>query len=108
MINIKVVYNSEIKGTAMLAETVEAVYGPRYKVELFDEKYTKEKKLGAKVKGAFGARLIPFIGVYIDKRAIKGLYEEAGEANMSDLINFIEGSDAIRKHNEGESEEVES
>lgn len=58
--------------------------------EVYDMRYTTDKKKGFKVKGAFSARLDPFIGVYnSDNQPIKGFYSEAEECSIDNLYNYL-------------------
>lgn len=58
--------------------------------EIYDMRYTADKKKGFKIKGAFSARLDPFIGIYRDDGThLKGFYSEANECTLSNFKEFI-------------------
>ena len=64
--------------------------------EIYNMRYTSDKKKGFKVKGSFSARMDPFIAIYDkDGRPIKGLYSEAGECTIDNLEKYI--SDRLSK-----------
>ena len=91
MINIKIVYNSEAVNNEEFAWALTSVLqGMGVEYEIFDVKYKKERDKGFKVKGAFSARLDPFVGVYDGRLAVKGFYSEVGEVNVMNVIDYIE------------------
>lgn len=85
---IRIVYNSEIHN---IKDIIDELNQRHIKYELFDNNYSKDKKKGYKVKGAFSARLDPFMGVYDDNdKPIKGFYSEVSECTLSNLIKFLD------------------
>lgn len=84
---IRIVYNSEIHS---IKDIIDELNQRHIKYELFDNNYSKDKKKGYKIKGAFSARLDPFMGVYDDNgNPIKGFYSEASECNLANLIKYL-------------------
>lgn len=58
--------------------------------EIYDLRYLSDRKKGYKVKGAFSARLDPFIGIYNDEnQPIKGLYSEVGDCTISKFNEYL-------------------
>lgn len=85
---LKIVYNSEtdyqfFKNLASFLAERSIDY------EEYDVRYIKDKKKAFKVKGAFSARIDPFIGIYQDDKPIKGFYSEANECNYDNVIKWI-------------------
>lgn len=86
MIDIIVVYNSDLHKD-FYSNLIDKLEG--FKYEVLDNKYTLDKKKGFKVKGAFSARLDPFVGIYKNKKPIKGFYTEAEECKVDNIINYL-------------------
>ena len=84
---IKIVYNSEIHN---IKDIIDELNTRHIKYEVYDNYYTKERKKGFKIKGAFSARLDPFMGVYENDAPIKGFYSEVSECTLSNLIKFLD------------------
>ena len=88
MIIVKIVYDSNMD-TKFQEELVNNL-PEDVSVEIHDMAYTKSRKTGFKVKGAFSARLNPFVGIYKDKEILKGFYsEDAKNFSVNNIINFI-------------------
>lgn len=92
MIELRVSFNSDLPGhfiddlTEMLKEF------PDIKMsEVYDGKFSDTRKKGYKIKGKFGARLDPFVGVFIDDVPVKGFYSEALECNINNIKSYIDG-----------------
>jgi len=90
MIELRVSFNSELPGhffeelTKMLEEF------PDIKMEeAYDSKFSDTRKKGYKIKGKFGARLDPFVGVFRDDIPIKGFYSEVSECNINNIKQYL-------------------
>lgn len=90
MIELRVSFNSELPGhffeklTKMLEEF------PDIKMEeVYDSKFSDTRKKGYKIKGKFGARLDPFVGVFEDDVPIKGFYSEVSECNIDNIKHYL-------------------
>lgn len=90
MIELQVTFNSELPGhfiedlTKMLEEF------PDIKMEeVYDSKFSDTKKKGYKIKGKFGARLDPFVGVFVDNIPVKGFYSEVSECNIDNIKTYL-------------------
>lgn len=85
---LKLVYN---ECEALLNELLSVRDKYDFTLEAYDSRYLTERKKGYKVKGAFSARLDPFVGVYDDEgKPIKGFYSEANECNINNIIKYLE------------------
>lgn len=87
---IKIVYNSEIhyQFYIELLNRLKKEF-PDIIIEDYDSKYLKDKKKGFKIKGSFSSRLEPFVGIYEDKKPIKGFYSEANECTVDNIIKYL-------------------
>lgn len=85
---IKIVYNSE-NDSSFYKELIELLDSCNIKYTSYDSKYIKDRKKGYTVKGAFSARLDPFVGVYEDSNPIKGFYSEARECTVDNIRKYL-------------------
>lgn len=85
---IKIVYNSDLHNK-FYYELLNKLHD--ITIETYDMKYTTDAKKGFKVKGTFGARLEPFVGLYTDEEKIlKGFYSEASQCTIDSIINYLD------------------
>lgn len=85
----KIVYNSD-SNKDFYSNLEKLLSENNIKYESYDSKYLKDRKKGFKVKGAFSARLDPFVGVYDEeKNPIKGFYSEACECTIGNIDKFL-------------------
>lgn len=54
-----------------------------------DDRTHVGKKDSWKIKGAFGAKLTPFVVVYEGEKPLKAFYSETGEDVIQSLINYL-------------------
>ena len=91
MYTIKIVYNSLLENsinTLKLKYTLE-YFIPGIHIEIYDENnYNKERKKALQIKSAFGARLVPFVGIYNDKKIIKGFYSEDNSCTTNNIFKY--------------------
>jgi hypothetical protein len=88
MIIVKIVYDSNMD-TKFQEELVNSL-PENVSVETHDMAYTKSRKTGFKVKGAFSARLNPFVGIFKDKSVLKGFYSEDTKTfTIDNIINYL-------------------
>ncbi|WP_287385708.1 hypothetical protein [Lachnospira sp.] len=91
MYTLKIVYNSLLgdkTNTLKLKYTLE-YFIPGLHIEIYDENiYGKERKRALQIKNAFGAKLVPFAGVYDDKRIIKGFYSEDSSFRSDNIFKY--------------------
>lgn len=86
---LAIVYNSD-KHKDFYNALVNYLIQNNIQYSSFDSKYTKERKKSYRIKGAFSARLDPFVGIYdINHNPIKGFYSEANECILDNIINYI-------------------
>lgn len=87
---IKIVYNSDLHNN-FYYDLLNKLHD--ITIETYDMKYTTDTKKGFKVKGAFGAKLEPFVGIYSDEgNILKGFYSEVSECNIDNIINYLYGN----------------
>jgi hypothetical protein len=91
MYTLKIVYNSLLEdkiNTLKLKYTLE-YFIPGIRIEIYDENnYSKERKKALQIKSTFGSKLAPFVGIYNDKRIIKGFYSEDSSCNSSNIFKY--------------------
>ena len=91
MYTLKIVYNSLLEdkiNTLKLKYTLE-YFIPGIHIEIYDENnYSKERKKALQIKNAFGSKLAPFVGIYNDKRIIKGFYSEDNSCNSNNIFKY--------------------
>ncbi len=88
IMELAIVYNSD-KHKDFYNSLINYLLQNNIKYSSFDAKYTKERKKSYRVKGAFSARLDPFVGIYENNNPIKGFYSEANECTLDNIINYI-------------------
>lgn len=92
MYTIKIVYNSLLENELKPLElcNILRAFIPNINVEIYDEHVcSKTRKKALQTKSMFGARLVPFIGVYIDKKMVKGFYSEDLSCTTDNIINYF-------------------
>jgi len=91
MYTLKIVYNSLLEykiNTLKLKYTLE-YFIPGIHIEIYDENIcSKERRKALQIKYAFGARLVPFAGIYNDKRIIKGFYSEDNSYTSNNIFKY--------------------
>lgn len=91
MYTLKIVYSSLLEdkiNTLKLKYTLE-YFIPGIHIEIYDENnYSKERKKALQIKNAFGARLVPFAGIYNNKRIVKGFYSEDSSYTSSNIFKY--------------------
>lgn len=85
---LKIVYNSDLH-ESFYKELCQFLDANSIKYESYDSKFLKDRKKGYKVKGAFSARLDPFVGVYKNDSPIKGFYSEVKECTVNNIIEYL-------------------
>lgn len=86
--DIYIVYNDpSIEDRIMKADVDRSYF---YHFIDIGSKYGKSK--GFKLKGAWGARLNPFIAIFDKDKMIKGIYREASKDPVKDLIDYLNGN----------------
>lgn len=90
---IKIVYNSDYKNQFdFYYDLISKLHD--ITIESYDTKYTSDAKQGIKVRGAFGSRLEPFVGIYSDEgKILKGFYSEVSECTVNNIINYLNTHD---------------
>ena len=92
MYTVKIVYNSLLKNELKPLElsSILGAFIPKDHIEIYDESIgSKTRRKALQVKNNFGARLSPFVGVYIDKKIIKGFYSEDKSCNINTIIDYF-------------------
>ena len=86
---IKIVYNSDYKSQFdFYYDLINKLHD--ITIESYDTRYTADAKKGIKIRGAFGARLEPFVGIYSDEgKILKGFYTEVLECKVDNIINYL-------------------
>lgn len=86
---VKIVYNGDCH-ESFYKNLIEELKNFDCSIESYDSRYTIEKKKGYKVKGVFGARFDPFVGIYTNEgKPKKGFYSEALECAVVNIINYL-------------------
>lgn len=92
MYTIKIVYNSLLEKSINLLEllnTLEDFFSKDH-IEIYDENnYGKERKKALQIKNVFGAKLSPFIGIYTNKKIIKGFYSEDDSCTIDNITKYL-------------------
>lgn len=88
---IYICYDSDIK------EIKESDF-PSFSFSFIDERTFKGKKQGRKIRGHFAAHKLPFIGIYQDGKAVKGLYSEADKDVINSLIEYLHRKNVLLKN----------
>ena len=92
MYTIKIVYNSllENKFKPLELSNLLRAFIPNVNIEIYDEHIcSKTRKKALQTKNMFGAKLVPFIGVYLNKKIIKGFYSEDSSCTIDNVINYF-------------------
>lgn len=58
-------------------------------IKFIDEGSLKGKKEAFKLKGAWGARMTPFVAIFEGEEIIKAFYTEADKDVIGTLINYL-------------------
>lgn len=92
MYTIKIVYNSLLENELKPLElcNILRAFIPNVNVEIYDENVcSKTRKKALQTKNMFGAKLVPFIGVYVDKKMVKGFYSEDLSCTTENILNYL-------------------
>lgn len=94
---IKIVYNSDYKSQFdFYYDLINKLHD--ITIESYDTKYTSDSKKGIKIRGTFGARLEPFVGIYSDDgKILKGFYSEISECKVDNIINYLDNYESNDK-----------
>ena len=91
MYTLKIIYNSLLEdkiNTLKLKYTLE-YFIPGISIEIYDENiYGKERRKALQIKNAFGSKLAPFVGIYYDKKIIKGFYSEDSSCTSNNIFKY--------------------
>lgn len=91
MIELQVSFNSDLPGHFLEDLTKMLEDYPDIKMEeAYDAKFSDTRKKGYKIKGKFGARLDPFVGVFIDGNPVKGFYSEVSECTINNIKFYLD------------------
>ena len=63
---------------------------PMVDFESWDEELFTELKKSRKIKGHFAARKIPFCGIFVNDKAVKGFYTEAEECTLEAIKLYLD------------------
>jgi hypothetical protein len=86
---IKLVYNSLLTNELNPSSLTKELEGFPISFEFYDENIFSDKRKARQIKSSFGARLIPFVAVYENKKGIKGFYSEVNECNINNIVNYV-------------------
>lgn len=86
---IKLVYNSLLTNELNPSSLTKELEGFPISFEFYDENIFSDKRKARQIKSSFGARLVPFVAVYENKRGIKGFYSEVNECNIDNIVNYV-------------------
>ena len=86
---IKLVYNSLLANELDPSSLEKELEGYPVSLEFYDENIFNDKRKARQIKSSFGARLVPFVAVYENKKSIKGFYSEVNECNIDNIINYV-------------------
>lgn len=57
--------------------------------EAYDEDTFIDLKKSRRIRGHFAARKLPFCGIYVDDRAVKGFYSEVSECTADRVNSYL-------------------
>lgn len=86
---IKLVYNSLLSNELDPSSLTKELEGYPISLEFYDENIFNDKRKARQIKSSFGARLVPFVAVYENKKGIKGFYSEVNECNINNIVNYV-------------------
>ena len=86
---IKLVYNSLLTNELDPSSLTKELEGYPVSLEFYDEDMFSDKRKARQIKSSFGARLVPFVAVYENKKGIKGFYSEVNECNINNIVNYV-------------------
>jgi len=104
---LKLVYNSLLTNELDPSSLTKELEGYPVSLEFYDEDIFSDKRKARQIKSSFGARLVPFVAVYENKKGIKGFYSEANECNINNIVNYVKDKTPCDASHSPSSDDIE-